>query len=87
MSGIYFTMESDVHSTRVRVVNVVDESPAAKSGVKKGDIILEIDDQSADAFSMPAMKTHFKREGKTVKLKLDRDGKKLSLVLFLEPYL
>ena len=87
MSGIYFTMEHKADQSLVRVVNVVDDSPASRAGVRKEDRILELDGRDIAEFSMPGLKDYFKRQGSEIRMKLERNGKVLNAAFVLQPLL
>ncbi len=58
----------------VFVASVVDGSPAARAGLRKGDVILEFDGHAVDAKTLP-WRAAIAGPDKTVKAKVWRDGK------------
>ncbi|HUV46688.1 MAG TPA: trypsin-like peptidase domain-containing protein, partial [Candidatus Bathyarchaeia archaeon] len=67
------------------VVEVIDNSPAQKAGVKKGDVITKIDGQKIDEKKGGLAKIiQSKKIGERVKLEVWRDGKGLELEVTLE---
>lgn len=77
--GIGIYMIADKDSGRVVVYYPIPESPAEKAGIKAGDLIVSVDgtEYTADDFSTIA--DYIKgKEGTTVKLVVERDGKRLN---------
>ena len=73
--GITFTMTNE---GELKVIDVVKNGPAALSGVKAGDVILEIDGEVYDDMSLAAAAIRGDA-GTTVKLKVLRDGEQVDL--------
>jgi membrane-associated protease RseP (regulator of RpoE activity) len=85
MSGISFTFESEGKGP-VRVVKVVKQSPAEDAGVREGDILLEVDGRAAVSYTMSDLKDHFRKEGRKVSLKIDRQGHTLTVVFIIRSF-
>lgn len=65
------------------VYSVFENSPAAKAGLKKDDIILEIGGKSVEGKSLSDITTILKgkKQGSKVKVKIERDGKQKEVTL------
>jgi serine protease Do len=61
------------------VSQVFKDTPAERAGIKQGDIILEFNDEEIEAFSDLSRKVASTPPGKTIQLKVFRDGKILTL--------
>jgi hypothetical protein len=68
----------------VLVSKVEPGSPAAKAGVRVGDVLTAVDGQRADAWWSVAQLIRDKREGEKVKLKVVRKGKTLKLTAAIQ---
>ena len=66
------------------VTQVEPNSPAAKAGLKIGDVITELDGQKVNDASDLQVAVGLKHPGTTIKLGLLRDGKELTLPVTLE---
>ena len=68
------------------IVELRKDSPAEKSGLLLGDVILKINGKEAYNLSLQQI-THFfyEKEGKEIRLKVDRLGKELNFEFKLEP--
>ncbi|QIX27676.1 PDZ domain-containing protein [Nocardioides sp. JQ2195] len=68
------TVQSDQDGGGARIQEVVGDSPAADSGLKKGDLITALDDRPVtdNATLIVAIRSHL--PGDTVTLTVDRDG-------------
>lgn len=78
--GIEVTMENGL----VKVITPIDDTPAAKAGVKTGDFIAEIDGQQVMGMSLSdAVEKMRGRVGTNVKLSVLREGLKEPLKLTL----
>lgn len=65
----------------VKVLDVVDDSPADKAGVKEGDLITSFDGKKVDNAASLRMMAMASRAKTSVKIALTRDGKPLELEL------
>lgn len=68
----------------VYVVNVAEGSPAAKAGLKRGDIILKIGDATVNSIVDLRTAIASYEVGATAKIELDRDGQTRALEVKLE---
>jgi hypothetical protein len=68
---------------RILVHGVVPGSSADKSGVKQGDVITAIDDESTDKDALWQIQDLLKESGKTKKLRIQRHGEPMSIALKL----
>ena len=59
----------------VLVTNVFEDTPAAKSGLETGDIIIEVDGQQTRSAAQLRSRIGIKQVGDEVRLKFLRDGK------------
>lgn len=75
-SGIGVTLEYASNS-KIKVLKVVEKSPAQKAGILKGDIIKAVDNISYTDYNLAAEAMRGKI-GTTVKIKVIRDGKEKS---------
>jgi serine protease Do len=66
------------------VTQVESDSPAAKSGVKVGDVIRELDGQKMPDAGELQVEVGQKRPGTTIKLGILRDGKNVTVPVMLE---
>jgi serine protease Do len=66
------------------VSQVEDGSPAAKAGLKVGDVITELDGQHVSDASQLQIEVGQKQPGTTIKLGVLRDGKNVSIPVMLE---
>src|SRR5271170_2724592 len=66
------------------VSQVEDGSPAAKAGVKVGDVITELDGQKISDASQLQIEVGQKQPGTTIKLEILRDGKNVNVPVTLE---
>lgn len=73
LSGVGVRLESDETGTRVRVVEVLKESPALEAGLQTGDRILQIDGRSTKGMSPENAAKLLRGEvGSYVKIKIQR---------------
>lgn len=70
--------------TYVVIENVEKSSPAAKAGIKSGDIIKEIDGEKVENSSYFKYKLYNHKIGDTVKIKIERNGKEKTYKVKLE---
>src|SRR5258708_17239322 len=69
--GIEVTMEDGL----VKVVAPIDETPAAKAGVRAGDIITHLDDEAVQGLTLNQAVEKMRRLGNTkIRLKIMRKG-------------
>lgn len=69
-------------SGKVIIISVVEDTPAAKSGLKAGDIILKVDDINVSGKTVSDVASLIRgKEGKSVKLELLRDKKKFTKIV------
>jgi serine protease Do len=66
------------------VTQVEAESPAAKAGMKVGDVIVQLDGQKVTDAGELQVEVGQKRPGSTIKLQVVREGKDLSIPIALE---
>jgi C-terminal processing protease CtpA/Prc len=69
---------------RVRVHGVVLGSPAEKSGLQEGDIIIAIDGELTDNYALWQIQGLVKKSGRTRKLTIHRRGQTMDVTLELE---
>jgi len=86
MSGIYFIL-SKKHKGLYEAAHIVKNSPAEKTGIRKGDVITSVDGIPAGKFNYEQIKTYFKRAGKVVRIKIFRNNKELEFVIKLKKLL
>ncbi len=65
-------------SKGVKVLDVDEESPASKAGLKEGDLITEIDGKAITSVEDLKNKTKDMKEGDSFKISYSRDGKTMS---------
>jgi serine protease Do len=63
----------------VMVSDVIDGSPAQKAGLRRGDLILSIDDDKTLHAGALRWRVGSKGVGRTVRLEVERDGKPVSI--------
>lgn len=69
--GIVVTMDKGV----VKVISPIDDTPAAKAGVKSGDLITHIDDEQVQGLSLnDAVKKMRGPKGTDIKIRIFREG-------------
>ena len=83
MSGIYFTTSGEENEIW-RIVNIIENSPAAKAGLQRADEILSIDGIPAGKYSMESLKRFFQKEGREITVRVRRERKILSFSMRLE---
>ncbi len=82
MSGIFFITEGE-RFDRIMVYNILENSPAVDAGLKKGDIIVSIDDRKAGALTMEEIRRLFIGVGKKVRLEIQRNSNTFTVTLGL----
>lgn len=76
LSGIGIRMEIDGQNKILKVVEPIENSPAAKAGLKSGDGILSIDGKSTKGMTLEQASELIRGEvGTPVKLQISRQGK------------
>ena len=77
----------DYKGAGILVTRVVGDSPAARAGVRKGDIIVTLNDRSIDSSSELSTEVRSSRPGQKIALAVYRDGarKTLSVTLGTRP--
>ena len=78
MSGIRLRTEGSDFRT-FRVYQILENSPAARAGLREGDVITAIDAAPAKKFSLDQIYQMFKQEGREYELSLRRRGQTVSL--------
>ena len=79
-SGIGATMSQSLDSGEITVSNVYEDSPADKAGMKKGDVIYEVDGRSVSGQDLETVVSWIKGEqGTDVTLCVLRDGEEVEL--------
>lgn len=74
-SGPYLGVTGDPDADEAKVTEVQPGSPAAKAGIKEGDIILKFDGKEVRDVQALAILVRAKKPGDKVKVQLRRDGK------------
>jgi S1-C subfamily serine protease len=68
----------------VQIMQVIDESPAAAAGLRRGDLLLELDGEPVtDASDLQQLMVH-ERIGRAVAAIVLRDGRQRTLELVLD---
>lgn len=71
--GAYISLDKQMNIAMIS--GVMDDSPAQEAGLKAGDIIIEVDDESTQGLSLTQVVSLVKgREGTTVHLTIYREG-------------
>lgn len=71
----------DTEEGQVKVIDVDDSSAAAKSGIQKGDIITEIDDEKISNTDEAREQLHPEPGKNSYKIKLNRNGSEMNVEL------
>jgi len=70
------------------IVQLRNNSPALRAGLRVNDVILSINSRESHEFTLQEMLDHFYgRDGKLIRLKVERDDKILDFTFMLEPIL
>jgi hypothetical protein len=82
MSGM-FLVSSGASFKTFKVFRVATDSPAELAGIQKGDIIIAVNNQSSDRFTLSQIRDLFKQNGKKLTLKIQRGDQvhKITLIL------
>jgi carboxyl-terminal processing protease len=76
LSGVGIRLEIDQATNQLTVVEPIENSPADKAGIKKGDRILRINDKPTNLMSLEGASNEIKGEiGTKVSLEVSRAGK------------
>lgn len=79
-SGIGATMSRSTESGEITVVNVYEDSPADKAGLKEGDILYKVDGKNVDGQQLDTVVSWIKGEkGTEVQISVRRGEKELGL--------
>lgn len=81
--GIYMDGEGDQPAEGVLVRDVVPDSPAAAAGLKKGDVIVKVDEKETPDFEALRSYLGDKGEGTPVKVVFLRENKEQSVIVTL----
>lgn len=81
LSGTYYGIGAQIQLTqekRVKIIKIFDDAPAAKAGLKVGDIFVNIDGESTEGMDATDVANKLRSDKvKTAKIIIDRDGKEL----------
>jgi C-terminal processing protease CtpA/Prc len=83
LSGIGLAAEGTNFDT-IRVRRVLEDSAAARAGIRAGDLLLSVDGRQAHEVGMSRMRELFKRGGTEYKLVLKRDERTVTTRLVLD---
>lgn len=72
--GIGITIEEDTRTHEIRVSDVYDASPAEEAGMEAGDVILAVNETSAEGKSLDEVSALIKAQEDTFTLKVLREG-------------
>jgi hypothetical protein len=73
-SGLFLVADG-THFECVKILRVLENSPATEAGLLKEDVILQIDNQPAQNFTLFQIRKMFSRDGQTHTLTIERSGK------------
>lgn len=76
--GVY-TAEPEAGEQGVHVINIVPETPASKSGIQRGDLILALDDQPVNTTGALLHERDKHRPGDAFRLTIDRNGETFTI--------
>lgn len=80
--GCMVSMDSE---DNIRIVEIFEDTPASKAGLKEGDIILSVDGVDYSDKTSDDMANYIKEEAeKEIELVIKRDGEKLNISMFRE---
>jgi predicted aspartyl protease len=83
MSGLYLISGGEANDSFM-VENVVKDSPAARAGAAKGDLLVAVNDRQASSFTLETLKRFLRQEGRQVALLVNRAGRAVDLSFRLE---
>ena len=72
-SGVYLGASGEDAEEGIRLTGVVEESPAAKAGIKVGDLVQGIGDKSIQSYNQLLEEVRSRNPGDKVKIKILRD--------------
>jgi carboxyl-terminal processing protease len=76
MSGVGIKLEANPRTQQLVVAEAIDNSPAAKAGIRTGDVIVAIDGKSTKNMNLEGAISLIRGEiGKSITLKIARGGK------------
>ncbi|MGF1580863.1 MAG: S1C family serine protease [Gemmataceae bacterium] len=79
----YIGVQGDPDGKSAKIIEVYEDSPAEKAGMKKGDIVVKFAGKSVKTFTDLANAVGRQRPGRTVDVIVDRDGERVTLKLTL----
>jgi S1-C subfamily serine protease len=82
MCGAAWSAEGEAFDV-LRVVRVLDASPAGEAGLLAGDVLLEVDGRPAASLGLGRLQQMFREEEREHTLRIARDGKTLEVRLRL----
>jgi len=71
---------------KVRIIAIEKESPAELAKLKEGDIVLKIEREEVTSTKMLAKEIRKRKPGKTITLKIERNGKEIDVKVKLGEY-
>jgi hypothetical protein len=80
MSGLLLVSEGK-SLEQIKVARVFDDSPAAQSGLREGDVILSVDDSPIDLFTVEDLTELFRQHGRRYHLGVQRGNEMLEIEL------
>ena len=82
-SGLELVMDETFQ--KLVVDHVYEGSPAHEAGLKAGDVILQIDGESASYFQLPQIRSALSQDGRQIEIVVAREGESHSCLLRLRP--
>ncbi len=74
-----------VREGRLRILSVMDDTPASEAGIRKGDSIVQIEEESTESMTVSEAATHLRGEpGTTVTIWISRKGMKTPRKMVIE---